>query len=85
MTRFGKIKSYDSDKGAGLISPDEGGNALPFRRNDLQQQAQEPSIDQRYSFNTSEVDGANKRAINLQLQRFGAPGVQEQQARAQQG
>lgn len=85
MTHFGKIKSYDSGKGTGMITPDKGGDALPFGRKDLQQEAQEPSVDQRYGYDTSEVDGGNKRAINLQPQQGEAESVQEEQARAQQG
>ncbi|MDP4576043.1 cold-shock protein [Qipengyuania sp. G39] len=85
MTHFGKIKSYDSGKGTGMITPDKGGDALPFGRKDLQQEAQEPSVDQRYGYDTSEVDGGNKRAINLQPQQGEAESVQEEQARSQQG
>lgn len=85
MTHFGKIKSYDSDKGTGMITPDKGGDALPFGRKDLQQEAQEPSVDQRYGYGTSEVDGRDKRAINLQSQQGEAESVKEEQARAQQG
>ena len=85
MTHFGKIKSYDSDKGTGMITPDKGDDALPFKRGDLQQQAQEPCIDQRFGYDTSEVNGSNKRAINLQPQQGNGPSLQEQQARAQQG
>lgn len=85
MTLFGKIKSYDSGTGTGLIDPDEGGDLLPFGRKDLQQQSQQPSVDQRYGFDTSEVNGRNRRAISLQPQRGDSPGIQERQARAQQG
>lgn len=83
MTHYGKIKSYDSDKGAGTITPERGGDALPFRKSDLQQEAQEPKVDQRYGYETSEVDSGKRRAINLQQQ--GESETQEQQARAQQG
>lgn len=85
MTHFGKIKSYDSGKGTGMITPDKGGDALPFGRKDLQHEAQEPSVDQRYGYDTSEVNGGNKRAIKLQPQQGEGPSLQEQQARAQQG
>ena len=85
MTHFGKIKSYDSGKGTGMITPDNGGDALAFGRKDLQQEAQEPSVDQRYGYDTSEVNGGNKRAINLQPQQGEAESAQEEQARAQQG
>lgn len=45
MTDFGKIKSYDTGNGEGTITPEQGGDVLPFRKADLQQQAQEPKQD----------------------------------------
>tara|TARA_B100001057_G_scaffold489237_1_gene575106 strand:+ start:289 stop:537 length:249 start_codon:yes stop_codon:yes gene_type:complete len=68
MAHFGKIKSYDSSSGTGSITPDEGGNALRFAKADLQQERQMPKVDQRFSYETSEVNGGNKRAVNLQYQ-----------------
>lgn len=85
MTHFGKIKSYDSDNGTGMITPDKGGVALPFRRKDLEREAQEPTVNQRFGYETSEVDGGDKRAIDLQPQQGEGDSVREQQARAQQG
>ncbi|QUL39133.1 cold-shock protein [Erythrobacter sp. JK5] len=84
MTHFGKIKSYDSNKGVGTITPEKGGDALPFGKSDLQQQAQEPKVEQRYGYETSEVDGGKKRAVNLQHQQ-GDGRSQKEQARQQQG
>lgn len=83
MSHFGKIKWYNSGKGSGTILPDEGGDALPFRRSDLQPEGQEPQTDQRFSYETSEVDGGQKRAVNLRQQ--GESQTVEAQARAQQG
>ncbi|GGC31401.1 hypothetical protein GCM10011371_18540 [Novosphingobium marinum] len=82
MTHFGKIKSYDSGKGAGTISPEKGGNVLPFGKADLQQESQVPKIGDRYGYETNQVDGQDLRAVNLQQQQ-GDP--QQEQARAQQG
>ncbi len=82
MTHFGKIKSYDAGSGSGTITPEEGGDALPFSKSGLQQEAQEPTIGQRYGFETSEVDGSNKSAINLQHQQSDEQS-QEEQARNQ--
>ncbi|WP_041558676.1 cold-shock protein [Novosphingobium sp. PP1Y] len=84
MSHFGKIKSYDPSKGAGMITPEKGGDALPFKKSDLQQQAQEPKVDQRYGYETSEISGGNKRAVNLQQQQ-GDGHNQKDQARNQQG
>lgn len=82
MTHFGKIKSYDSGKGAGTISPEKGGNVLPFGKSDLQQESQVPKVGDRYGYETNQVDGQNMRAVKLQ-QHQGDP--QREQARAQQG
>ena len=82
MTNFGKIKSYDSGKGAGTISPEKGGNVLPFGKSDLQQESQAPKIGDRYGYETNQVDGQDMRAVNLQHQQGD---LQQEQARAQKG
>jgi len=84
MTHFGKIKSYDSSMGTGSITPETGGDALRFKKADLQQEDQMPKVDQRFSYETSEVDGGKKRAVNLQHQQGEGPS-QKEQARTQQG
>jgi CspA family cold shock protein len=84
MALYGKIKSYDSSSGTGSISPEKAGDALRFKKEDLQQEGQIPKVGQRFSYTTSEVDGGNKRAVNLQHQQ-GDPSDQETQASAQQG
>ena len=68
MTNYGKIKSYDSSSGTGSITPEKGGDALRFKKADLQQEGQMPKVDQRFSYETSEVDGGRKCAVNLQQQ-----------------
>ena len=83
MTDFGKIKSYDSNKGHGTIAPEQGGDVLPFRKSDLQQQAQEPKQDQRYGYDVQGAEGSKRYAINLHQQ--GEADIQQEQARAQKG
>lgn len=83
MTDFGNIKSYDSGKGVGTIAPEKGGDALPFRKSDLQQQAQEPKQDQRYGYDVKSANDGKRYAINLQQQ--GDANAHQEQARAQQG
>lgn len=83
MTYFGKIKSYDSSMGTGSITPEGGGNALWFKKADLQQEGQVPRVDQRFSYETSEVDGGKKSAVNLQ-QQGGGQSLKEN-ARTQRG
>lgn len=85
MTHYGKIKSYDSSSGTGSITPENGGDALRFKKKDLQQEGQMPKVDQRYSYDTSEVDGGRKSAVNLQQQQGDVSNAQENQASQQQG
>lgn len=68
MTHYGKIKSYDCSSGTGSITPEKGGDALRFKKADLQQEGQVPKVDERFSYDTSEVDGGKKSAVNLQQQ-----------------
>lgn len=82
MTHYGKIKSYDSSMGTGSITPEKGGDALRFKKSDLQQVAEVPKVDERFSYETSEVDDGKKHAVNLQHQRGDS---QKAQAGAQQG
>jgi CspA family cold shock protein len=84
MTDFGKIKSYDNGKGTGTITPEKGGDALPFRKSDMQQQGQEPQQDQRFGYDVKNADNGRRYAINLQPQQ-GEGDLQQEQARAQQG
>jgi CspA family cold shock protein len=92
MTDFGKIKSYDTGNGTGTISPEKGGDTLPFRKSALQQQAQEPKQDQRYGYDVKSGDNGTRYAVNMQAQGEGqsqkAPGGSEtlqEQASKQQG
>ncbi|WP_041685513.1 hypothetical protein [Erythrobacter litoralis] len=84
MTHYGKIKSYDSSSGTGSITAEKGGDVLRFKKADLQQEGQMPKVDQRFSYETSEVDGGKKQAVNLQHQQ-GDGQSQKDQASAQQG
>jgi len=72
MTHYGKIQSYDATKGAGKIAPEKGGDALSFNKSDLQQQAQEPRVDQRYGYDTRQIDGGKVHATNLQMEQGGS-------------
>ena len=85
MAHFGKIKSYDSISGTGSIAPEEGGDALRFNKADLQQEGQMPKVDQRYSYETSQVDGGKKSAVNLQQEQQGEDKSRKEQAGNQQG
>lgn len=65
MTNYGKIKSYDSAKGVGTIAPEKGGKPLAFVKADLQQQGQEPKVDQRYGYETRQHGESQPEAISL--------------------
>lgn len=84
MAHFGKIKSYDSSAGTGSITPEKGGDALRFKKADLQQEGQMPKVDQRFSYETEQADGGKAHAVNLQLQQ-GDGQSQKAQASKQQG
>lgn len=78
MTHYGKIKSYDSGKGRGSITPEKGGEPLQFGKSDLQQETQAPKAGQRYGYDTRQVDGGKLQAMNLQ-QEQGRPEQSKQQ------
>lgn len=71
MAHYGLIKNYDGKQGTGSITPEKGGDALMFRRDGLEDPKQDPKPTQRYSYETSEVDGGKKQAVNLRRQHSG--------------
>ena len=86
MAHDGKIKSYDAEKGKGMIDPAKGGDALPFNKSDLQQQAQEPRSGQNYTYETRRVDGGKPHATELKQQEQGGQrDEQRKQSEKQQG
>ncbi|WP_370186999.1 cold-shock protein [Qipengyuania sp.] len=68
MSHYGNIKSYDTGKGRGTISPEKGGEPLAFVKADLQREAAEPKVGQRYGYETRQVGGGKPQAINLRQQ-----------------
>ena len=82
MTHFGEIKSYHSGEGVGTISPERGGDVLPFVKSDLLHESQIPKAGDRYGFETNQVDGHDIRAVSLQRHQGD---LQQEQARAQKG
>lgn len=65
MHQFGKIKSYDSGLGEGWITPNRGGNALPFSKADLRRESQQPLVNQAYCYTPVDADGSGRRATDL--------------------
>jgi CspA family cold shock protein len=80
MTHYGKIKSYDPGKGTGTIAPEKGGDALAFVKADLQQESQEPKVDQRFGYETKQVDGGKAHAVNLQMEQGSRESADAQQS-----
>lgn len=68
MTQYGKIISYDAENGAGKIAPQDGSEALSFRKADLQQQGEEPRSDQLYTFETQRGPDGQPQAVNVQME-----------------
>lgn len=87
MTKYGNIKSYETNKGSGTISPEQGGEALNFGKSDLQQEASTPRSGQRFSYERIQVDGGMVSATNLrqQEQAVRQDGKQRDQAKQRQG
>lgn len=69
MSHFGKIKSYDTAKGSGMITPEKGGDPLAFVKADLNKQGEEPKAGERFGYETRQVDGGKPQATNLELQK----------------
>ena len=84
MTHYGTIKSYDSGKGHGMITPEKGGDALKFEKADLQTESSAPEQGQRFGYETRQVGGGQPQAVNLR-QDEQQGGNQGEQAHKQQG
>jgi CspA family cold shock protein len=85
MTHVGTIKSYDSGKGSGTITPEKGGDALMFGKDDLQTQATAPEQGQRWGYETRQVDGGKPSATNLRRQEQAQGKKQQEGERGTQG
>ena len=66
MTHYGKVKSFDQSAGTGFIIPEKGGDALPFRKADLQQKDREPKAEQRFGYETEKTGSGEVRAVKLE-------------------
>lgn len=84
MTHYGKIKSYDTAKGSGMISPEKGGEPLAFAKADLQQQASEPKQGERFGYDTKQADGGKTHAVNLQMEQGESGGNSQRDQAAKQ-
>jgi cold shock CspA family protein len=63
---YGKVESYDNNKGTGLITPETGGKGLPFERSGLSWSDKiAPAVGRRLSYECVENAGVTS-AIKLQ-------------------
>ncbi len=66
MKHFGKVESFDNDKGTGLITPEAGGKDITFERKAISwDNKTAPAVGKRLSYEVSEKDGVSS-ALNLQ-------------------
>lgn len=66
MTIHGKVQTFNRTIGAGFISPEDGGPALPFRQIDVYRKAgEEVREQQRFSYEIGTDADGDKQAINL--------------------
>lgn len=67
MKYFGTVKSFDTVKGVGEISPEAGGEMLRFERSAFSWENDNvPTIGQRLSYDVGTNDQRQPRALNLQ-------------------
>jgi cold shock CspA family protein len=63
---YGKVESYDNNKGTGLITPETGGKGLPFDRAAFSwTDKSAPPVGRRLSYEVADLAGVNS-AIKLQ-------------------
>ena len=66
MPIYGKVRTFNRMTGTGFISPEEGGEVLPFRQIDVQRKIGEEVRElQRLSYEVDHDCDGEKQAINL--------------------
>jgi CspA family cold shock protein len=67
MKYFGTVKSFDSDKGHGIIKPETGGDELRFERSAISWGKDKlPEMGQRLSYDVGQNNERQACAVNLQ-------------------
>lgn len=67
MKYFGTVKSFDTVKGVGEISPEAGGEMLRFERSAFSWENDNvPTVGQRLSYDVGTNEQRQPRALNLQ-------------------
>ena len=67
MKHFGTVKSFDTDKGAGSIKPETGGEALSFERSAMSWSGKPPIEGQRLSYDLGTTKDSKPCAVNLNI------------------
>ena len=63
---YGKVESFDTNKGTGLLTPEAGGKGIAFERNAFSWDSKTPpTVGQRLSYEAAEKNGVSS-AIKLQ-------------------
>ena len=63
---YGKVESFDNDKGTGLLPPETGGTGIAFERKAFSwDNKTPPTVGQRLSYEVAENDGVSS-AVKLQ-------------------
>lgn len=66
MKIYGKVESFDTNKGTGLLTPEAGGQGIAFDRGAFSwENKTPPTVGQRLSYEVAENDGVSS-AIKLQ-------------------
>lgn len=66
MKIYGKVESFDNNKGTGLLTPEAGGKGIAFERSAFSwENKTPPTVGQRLSYEVAENDGVSS-AIKLQ-------------------
>jgi CspA family cold shock protein len=62
---YGKVESFDTNKGTGLLTPETGGNGIAFERSGFSwENKTPPTVGQRLSYEVAQKDGVSS-AIKL--------------------
>lgn len=68
MSSYGTMHSYDSDRGVGWLTPDDGSERIAFARAEQFWVHHTPLIGRRYRYDIpTSREGGGKLAANLQL------------------
>ena len=63
---YGKVESFDTTKGTGLLTPEAGGKGIAFERSAFGwEDKSSPTVGQRLSYEVTETNGVSS-AIKLQ-------------------